>query len=385
MKICLLNHSFPPQIGGGETYLYNLANGFADRGHEVLVISGGPILKFKKIENKFEIVRIKYFQDFENGKSSFRFILDDLADAITIKKFDIVHVHNFMPALAYAFLAPIIKTKKTVFTFHSTPIPEDGKIIGHFAKYNVEKSFITSILKIPFYNVLVCPSKYYYNWALKLGADKNQIKLVYHGIEEKHFSVKKNAKWRKMYNYSEEDFIILCPARMIYRKGILDLIKAMKIMNDEKIKLFIPTSIKNGSIEYLTAINNYIINNRLTDRIKIVVDKENINTMPQVFANCNVCVLPSYIEGFGLVLLEGMAAGIPVIGSNTFGINEVIKDGVNGLLFRRKDPKNIAEKILIIKKNRSLSNMLIHEGKNSIRSKYSLTKHIESLELIYKL
>jgi glycosyltransferase involved in cell wall biosynthesis len=90
------------------------------------------------------------------------------------------------------------------------------------------------------------------------------------------------------------------------------------------------------------------------------------------------------VEGLGIVLLEGMAAGIPVIGSNTFGIDEVIKDGVNGLLSKPRDPEDLAEKILRIRNDRGLSAILVSGGKKSIRSEFSLTKQLESLELIYQ-
>lgn len=364
--------------------MYLLATGLSERGHKVTVITGGDSTSSEDEDNRFSVIRIGSFRDFEKGKASFRAILDDFAKAISDDTFDVVHVHNFMPGLAYASLLSLVKTKKTIFTFHSTPIPEEGKIIGHFSDYSVEKAFASFIIKLPFYDTLVCPSRYYYDWALKLGADESKTKLVYHGIDEKDFSVKKDPSWRMRYGYEEDDLIVVCPARMIRRKGILDLVKAIQILGDRKIKLFVPTSVQNGSAEYLTLINEYIKKNGLLDRVKIVVDKESLETMPYVLANCDVCVLPSHVEGLGIVLLEGMAAGIPVIGSNTFGIDEVIKDEVNGLLSKPMDPKNLAEKILRIRNDGALSAILVSGGKRSIRSKLSLAKQLESLELIYQ-
>ncbi|MBI5621531.1 glycosyltransferase family 4 protein [Candidatus Falkowbacteria bacterium] len=384
MKICLIHHSFPPQIGGGETHMYLLASGFSERGHEVTVVTGGDDVSSEGGNGKFSVIRIGNFRDFAKGKISFPYILDDLAKAVSSKDFDVVHVHNFMLGLAYASLSSLIKTKKTVFTFHSTPIPEEGKIIGHFSDYGVEKAFASFIIKLPFYNTLVCPSRYYYDWALKLGAEKSKTKLVYHGIDEKSFIVKKDSSWRMRYGYAADDFIVVCPARMIRRKGILDLVKAIQILDDKKIKLFIPTSVQNGSAEYLALVTDFIQKQNLFDRVKIVIDAENFRSMPQVFANCDLCVLPSHIEGLGIVLLEGMAAGMPVIGSDTFGIREVIREGINGLLSKPNDPKDLAKKILRIRKDGELSAILVNGGKSSVRSDFSLTRQLESLELIYQ-
>jgi glycosyltransferase involved in cell wall biosynthesis len=384
MKICLVNHSFPPQIGGGETHIYLLAKGFAEMGHDVLVVTGGEDSAVIKFKEGFTVAKIRHFRDFEKGKVSFCMVLDDLARIFLKRKFDVVHIHNFMPGLAYASIASLVKTKKTMFTFHSTPIPEEGKIIGQFRNYEVEKSFASFVIKLPFYDTLICPSKYYYDWALKLGANKERIKLVYHGVNEEDFVLDKSDKWMERYGFVEDDFVILCPARMIKRKGIIDLVKAIENVNDAHVKLFIPTSIQNGSLDYLDLVNRYVESNNLSDRVKIVVDKVSLELMPQIFASCDVCVLPSHIEGLGIVLLEAMASGIPVIGSNTFGINEVIKDGVNGLLVNPKDPLDLAEKILQIRNNSMLVNKLIDGGKCSVRRKFSLRMQLESLESFYK-
>ncbi len=385
MKICLINHSFPPQIGGGETHLYLLARGFARRGHDVTVITGkNKKFLVSKDREKFSVSRVKNFKDFEKGRISIRFFLEDFKKAFLKKEFDVIHIHNFMPALAYALVAPAIKTKKVVFTFHSTPIPSERKIIGHFSDYSLEKAFASFVIKLPFYDKLVCPSLYYYNWALRLGADRKKTKLIYHGVDEKDFLPRKDLLWRKEYGYDKDDFIVVCPARMIYRKGIMDVVKAINIIKSNKTKLLILTSVINGSTEYLDKMTRFINRNKLTERVKIVIDKENIKTMPRILVNCDVCVLPSHIEGLGIVLLEGMASGIPVIGSDTFGINEVIKDKINGLLFKPKDIGDLVKKIMCVQKDKKLSATIVEGGRQSIRSEFSLEQQLKKLELIYK-
>ncbi len=384
MNICLINHSFPPQIGGGETHMYLLAKGFAKMGHDVLVVTGGENAFTERCEEGFAVARIKNFRSFEKGMGSFRSILDDLYGVLSKKTFDVVHVHNFMPGLAYASIAPLIRTKRTVFTFHSTPIPKEGKILGHFGNYEVEKSFASFVINLPFYDDLICPSRYYYDWALRLGSDRKRTKLVYHGVDETAFMSERTIEWREKYGFEERDFVVVCPARMIKRKGIMDLVEAVNTINDTHVKLFIPTSIQNGSPEYLDALYGYIKSSNLSDRVKVAVDKISLEMMSEVFANCDACVLPSHIEGLGIVLLEAMAAGIPVIGSDTFGINEVIQDGINGVLFHPGSPSDLAEKVLQIRENHSLASILVDGGKRSVRGKFSLGMQLKTLESIYK-
>lgn len=276
------------------------------------------------------------------------------------------------------------KPRKQFLLFTVPPVIEEGKIIGHFANYDIEKSFSSFIINLPFYDTLVCPSQYYYDWGVELGADEKKIKLVYHGVDEKNFMVKRDFLWRKKYKYFEDDFLIVCPARMIKRKGIFEIIKAVEIINNDKVKLFIPSSVQNGSLDYFNLVSNYIRKKNLSNKVKIVIDSESVESMPQVFLNCDLCVLPSHIEGLGIVLLEAMAAGVPVVGSNTFGINEIVQDGVNGLLATPKSPTDLAEKILCVKNNPILSSVLIKGGKDSIRGKFSLAKQLDLLENIYK-
>ena len=78
----------------------------------------------------------------------------------------------------------------------------------------------------------------------------------------------------------------------------------------------------------------------------------------EIYASADVFVAPSITaadgdkEGLGLVLLEAMASGLPVIGSNSGGIPEIVHDGKNGFLTREKDSKAIAQKVNALLTNR---------------------------------
>jgi glycosyltransferase involved in cell wall biosynthesis len=77
------------------------------------------------------------------------------------------------------------------------------------------------------------------------------------------------------------------------------------------------------------------------------------NVLRVLYSNAYCVVLPSLIEAFGMVILEAMASGAPPIGSIAGGIPDVIVDGVNGLLFRRGDSKDLADKILTLIEDKS--------------------------------
>lgn len=74
----------------------------------------------------------------------------------------------------------------------------------------------------------------------------------------------------------------------------------------------------------------------------------------QVFSQCSVLVLPSVEDGFGLVVLEAMACGLPVIVTSHCGAADVVEDGINGFVVPPRDVKAIAEKLILLSENESV-------------------------------
>jgi len=96
----------------------------------------------------------------------------------------------------------------------------------------------------------------------------------------------------------------------------------------------------------------------------------------------DIFVLPSLYEGFGIVLLEAMAAGIPVVATNVDGIKEVIIHGESGILVPPKNPEAIASAVINIIENPQFAEDLIEQG--FIRSKlFDIQEHVMKIENFY--
>jgi glycosyltransferase involved in cell wall biosynthesis len=92
----------------------------------------------------------------------------------------------------------------------------------------------------------------------------------------------------------------------------------------------------------------------------------------------SIClVLPSRTEGMGRVLIEAMASGRPVIGSNVGGIPEVIEDGRNGFLFESENVNDLADKLEKLLSKPELAKRMGEEGRKIVQEKFSSEKYCE--------
>jgi glycosyltransferase involved in cell wall biosynthesis len=103
-----------------------------------------------------------------------------------------------------------------------------------------------------------------------------------------------------------------------------------------------------------------------------------------IFSALDLVVLPSRYETFGRVLVEAMAAGKPVIGTNVGGIPEIIEDGVTGLLVPPQSPDKLAEAVITILQNPSLARQMGEAGRQRVRERFSVEQHVARIQEIYE-
>lgn len=179
--------------------------------------------------------------------------------------------------------------------------------------------------------------------------------------------------------------IILTVGRLIDLKGTIYLIEAM------------PEILKKIPDVLLIIIGAGPESQKLEQRISELGVQEQVimaglierDRLPLYYHAADVFVLPSLdldgrTEGLGVVLLEAMAVGCPVIGSNVGGIPDIIADGENGFLVPSRDSLILAEKIIEIVSNRSLADKFRYNGKISIKEKFSWDIIVQNFFSIYK-
>ncbi|MBU4209860.1 glycosyltransferase family 4 protein [Patescibacteria group bacterium] len=302
-------------------------------------------------------------------------------------KYDIVHVHNMLPMFILSTFRKTIDSK-VVFTFHNTPDPPN-RILGYFKNFFLDKSFAEFIIKNNNYDLLIPGSKFYYDWAVKLGANPEKTKLIYMGIEKEVFDSKlrqNKAMYRKKIGLPSSDFIVTFPSRIIRRKGIFELINAFSLLKKSgcnNIKLFLPASFSpfdSGCYEEIS----HLIKKLGLDGIILKPNKLfSYYDMPMVYGASDLVVMPSYYEGLGLAALESMSMGIPVIATNVVGLNEIFENNKNGLLIKRQSVEELYTAIKTIYINPKLYHRLSMGGKQTINNKFEIKNQVNKLEKVY--
>ncbi len=162
----------------------------------------------------------------------------------------------------------------------------------------------------------------------KFKISENKINLIYNFAEPAS-----NEEQSKPYN--ERGFSVLAVGRYHKEKNFETLIKAVKILNNPDVKVNIV-----GSGKLKSSYQRYIDKNNLA--VKLIPPQ---NDLEKYFLECHICVLPSIVDPLPTFLIQSGFYKKPFIGSNVDGIAESITDGYNGLLFKKEDPTELAEKI----------------------------------------
>ena len=145
-------------------------------------------------------------------------------------------------------------------------------------------------------------------------------------------------------------------------KRVNDLIDALALL-DERFKLLVfGDGSERPSLEAKAA--NLALTNRVSFRGAVAAPQE-------ALAEIDLLVLPSSAEGFGLVLIEAMAARVPVIATNVAGIRDVTQHERTGLLVPVKRPDAIAQAIVRLAEDESLRNHLIDNAVRDVRDRFT--------------
>ena len=179
-----------------------------------------------------------------------------------------------------------------------------------------------------------------------------EVFLVPIGIDQSTWAAAEDAP-----GFAASDPLILLVGRDLFRKGFPVLVQALPL-----VRRIFPGA-------HALVVGREYVHTRIAARF--LARRQPISFLPQqspaelasLYRRAAVLVLPSRREAFGIVLLEAMAAGLPVVASRTGGIPEVVEEGVSGLLHEPGDAEDLADKIVRVVRDPILRHRLIAGGR----------------------
>ena len=179
----------------------------------------------------------------------------------------------------------------------------------------------------------------------------SKIKVIYPGVNKKLFYPLNQEDVRQELGFREEDKIILYVGRIEPVKGLLCLIEALESLRKEapslnnQLKLMVvgggTKSSDHPKNKEINRIQKAIAEKNLWNEVHFLGSKKQ-NQLKKYYSAADVLVMPSLYESFGLVVVEALACGTPVIASRIGEMMNIIKEGKNGFYLNPNDPPSLS-------------------------------------------
>jgi len=361
--------------GGAAKYVFDLSTNLSDE-YMITVAAGGH----GKFAQRIKRAQIPYFNinNFQRNINPFKdfFAFFEILGLLFQIKPDIIHVNSSkaggivgLAGWAYKMLSG--KKISLIFTAHGWAFNENRSK----SQINLIKFF--SKLTALFYDKIICVSEYDQKTAIRNKiCKKNKLTVIHNGIDIEKISFLTKEKAQKKLIGKVSPFIIGTIAEYTKNKGLIYLLKAIKNIKDQEIDIILIGSGENPDKEKLKSfIKKYNLKN-----INFI---EFIDNAASYLKSFDIFILPSLKEGLPYTILEAMAAEIPIIATDVGGIPEIIKNDINGILIKPKNPKLIKEKILHLINNPEISKDLSQKAKIRINKKFTLKRMIQKTRKIY--
>ncbi len=319
---------------------------------------------------------LPYMQEFANNMHNFM-----KCNRIT---YDLMHANFFMSGL----VASILKARTGIpytITFHALGLVR--KVHQKEAdRFPEERISIESILVQDADSIIAeCPEDRC-DLITHYDAPAEKISIIPCGFSHEEFSPVDKETAREKLRLEKDEKIVLQLGRMVPRKGIDNVIQALALLPDDKVKLLVVGGEQsetdktiNPELQRLTDVAR---SNGVTDRV-IFTGRKDRSELKYYYAAADIFITTPWYEPFGITPLEAMACGTPVIGSDVGGIKYSVKNGITGFLIPPKNPAALSEKIIEILNNPALQKKMSKECISRVNKLFTWKKVAQSVCLLY--
>ena len=384
MNILMLSWEYPPRVVGGiARVVHDLSHRLYQDGHEVTVVTyrDGDVPYFED-DKGVQVYRVDNFMINPNNfidwimQLNFNMIAK-VGELISEgKTFNVIHAHDWLTAYAGKTLK-MSYGLPLVSTIHATEAGRNSGINGETQKYINDTEWMLTYES----SEVIVNSNYMKNELQRLfGLPYEKINVVPNGVNINLFNgIERDYDFRRQYAMDNEK-IILFMGRLVYEKGIQHLIAAMpKILaNYNDAKLIIAG--KGGMIDEL---KNEVYSLGLNDKVYFTgyLSSQNVQKM---YKCADIAVFPSTYEPFGIVALEGMLSGTPVVVSDIGGLNEIVDHGINGMKSYAGNANSLADSILTLLFDHKLCDNIVKNAVSKVKKDFNWQKIAQDTHFTYQ-
>jgi N-acetyl-alpha-D-glucosaminyl L-malate synthase BshA len=392
----MVSHAYPTFDGGSKgAFVHGLASAMVSLGHEVYaVIPWHAGMRGSRLMDGVSLVPYRAYDSVSYGQASNSYIryprlevaLSLLGSVFTLyqvtreQKIDIIHAHWAVPMGFVAGLVKAATSVPLVITMHGRDIRVNPEIGSNVPALWYIKPFLRFAFRQA--DRLITVSHSYRDYAQNAGAPSEKIEIVYNGTDTSRFfpSEEGVAEIRKCHGLSPDSKLLLFVGDLAFHKGLDVLLRAMPyVLTSEPTAVALIVGEGPRYNDLLTLRNALGMQDKC-----IFVGRVPNAELPPYDNACDVFVMPSRDESFGVAAVEAMACGKPVVGAAVGGLVEIIEDNQNGLLVEKDNVEQLAGAIIRVLKDRSLASRLGGNARRRVETTFNWANVVRETVELYK-
>ena len=366
----MLTWEYPPRIVGGiARHCLGLSKALAKRGYEVHVVTlefpGAPL--FEEREG-VKVHRVKI----ELGHPNFitwTFIFNHFMEKTVAilnqnAEFDVIHIHDWLTA-PVGIASKYYLNKPLISTVHSTEV---GRAQGLHSPDSYLIDGVEWWMTYEAERVILCSSSMKWEIESHFHLPPEKVIVIPNAVDASKYEKKISREdVKRRYGIEPHEKVVLFIGRLVPQKGVEYLVKAIPLILQQ-----------HGNVKFVVVGDGWS-KNHLEDLARSTgfEDKTRFlgfisdSELTELTMSADVLVVPSVYEPFGIVALEGMAAGVPVVAANVGGLSEIIEHDHTGVLVYPKNPESIAWGVNRVLSDPAYSRWLVQNAKRKVQEVYS--------------
>ena len=356
-------------VGGTERQFVYTANGLDPSRFDVEIacfLRDGPLLQKLRPEMPVRGYPV------QGSFYRFRSILSQLhlAKDIRSRRIDIVHAYGWYPDIfaipaAWLALRPV----------RIASVRDAG---AYMTRSKIRALQLTCALA----DCVLANSAAGKDWLIAQGVKEQKIEVIRNGVAFPAPDRKRSAAGiRQEFGIPADTPVCACVGRVVSGKGIDVYLRAARILADQKRNVtFLMIGAHSAETNCKSEMETLALKLQLNGRFIFTGQRDNVD---DILRDVDILVHPSLTEGLSNVVLEGMAAGLPVVATRVGGNPELVQDGRTGLLIPPQDDAALAQAIVFLLDRPHIARHFGESGRERIAREFSIGSMLQKTQDLY--